>query len=234
MTVSKYLQIKQHLLRNIESGHWPEYSPVPSENMLAAEFNVSRMTARRALQELSDQGVIVRNQGAASYVASLKSQSSMLAIRNIADEILERGHQHKAQCLQLHTVPATPNVAANLGLSSGADVYRSLVLHWENQQILQLEERFVNPKVAPDYLQQDFEHQTTHDYLTQILPLTEAEHLVEAIVPDAELQKLLAIQEGTASLRVTRRTWSKKASVSYAILTHPGDRYRLGSHLTFG
>ena len=106
MTVSKYLRIKQHLLQNIESGEWPEYSPVPSENALANEFSVSRMTARRALQELAEQGVIVRNQGAASVVASIKSQSSMLAIRNIADEIVERGHQHTAQCLLLEEVKA--------------------------------------------------------------------------------------------------------------------------------
>ena len=192
------------------------------------------MTARRALQELAEQGVIVRNQGAASYVASLKSQSSMLAIRNIADEILERGHQHKAQVLQLEKIIADKVVAANLGVSPGTEVFHSVILHFENAQVLQLEERFVNPKVAPDYLAQDFERQTSHDYLSQKLPLTEAEHLVEAIVPDSELQDLLNIQEGTACLRVTRRTWSKKASVSYAILTHPGDRYRLGSHLTFG
>lgn len=233
MSVSKYLRIKQHLLHKIESGEWPEYRPVPSENALSAEFSVSRMTARRALQELAEQGVIVRNQGAASVVASLKSQSSMMAIRNIADEILARGHEHSARCLHLSACAADQVVAANLGLSVGVTVFHSVVIHTENGLALQKEERFVNPNVVPEYLAQDFNRLTTHDYLTRLLPLTEAEHLVEAVLADAVLARQLEMPECSACLRVTRRTWSKKASVSYAILTHPGERYRLGSHLTF-
>ena len=112
-------------------------------------------------------------------------------------------------------------------------VFHSVVLHAENDVVIQKEERFVNPQVVPDYLQQDFNRQTTHDYLTKLLPLTEAEHLVEAMLADAEMATQLQMLAKEACLRVTRRTWSKQASVSFTILTHPGNRYRLGSHLTF-
>lgn len=230
--MKKYLLIKQHILTNIETGVWPAYSPVPSENQLAQEFGVSRMTARRALQELAEQGVIVRNQGAISSVANMKSQSSMMAIRNIADEINERGHEHFCRCLELHEVSANDEVSSHLGLSIEAKVFRSLVVHYENGQAIQVEERFVNPIAASDYLSQDFNQQTTHHYLTNIAPLTEAEHWIEAVPANPKQAELLAISTGSPCLKVNRRTWSQKRSVSYAVLLHPGDRYRLGGHMT--
>lgn len=230
--MKKYLLIKQHILTNIEGGVWPAYSAVPSENQLAQEFGVSRMTSRRALQELAEQGVIVRNQGAVSSVANMKSQSSMMAIRNIADEIKERGHEHFSRCQELHAVTASDEVSSHLGLATDATVFCSLVVHFENGIPIQIEERFVNPLAAPDYLQQDFNVQTTHHYLTSIAPLTEAEHWIEAIPANEKQSELLAIKTGVPCLKVNRRTWSKKRSVSYAVLLHPGDRYRLGGHMT--
>ena len=52
MTTPKFTQIKQFIFKQIESGKWSEHQRVPSENELAEQFGVSRMTARRALQEL--------------------------------------------------------------------------------------------------------------------------------------------------------------------------------------
>lgn len=230
---SKYQVIKHFLLQKIESGEWPEHTPVPSENALAEQFNVSRMTARRALQDLAAQGVISRTQGASSAVASIKSQSSLIEIRNIADEIAERGHQYAARVLKLEQVTASKQVALQLGLEVGEVVFLSVICHLENEVPVQLEERYVNPGVVPDYLKQDFTQLTPHTYLSRIAPLTEAHHQIEAVLPEQAVASHLSIALSQPCLQVLRRTWSKKAVVSYAKLTHPGSRYRLGGHLTF-
>lgn len=233
MAQNKYQIIKQFLLQKIESGEWPEYEIVPSENALAEQFGVSRMTARRALQDLAEQGVITRNQGAASTVASIKSQSSLIEIRNIADEITDRGHAYKAKVLELEQATASSKVAQQLGVAVGDDVFHSTIVHFEDNLPVQLEQRFVNPQVIPDYLKQDFELVTPHTYLSRIAPLTEADHQIEAVLADGEVAALLDVDTSQPCLQVQRRTWSKKAVVSFAILTHPGHRYRLGGHLTF-
>lgn len=230
---SKYQQIKQFILQNIESGEWPEHAPVPSENALAQQFSVSRMTARRALQELSEQGVLTRTQGAATCVASIKSQSSLIEIRNIADEIHERGHQHQAKMLDVSSLNAEKSVAIQLGISEGEQVFRSVILHFENALPVQLEERYVSPKVVPEYLSQDFSVITPHTYLSKVAPLTEADHLIEATTASTLEADYLQIEPNQPVLKIQRRTWSSSAVVSFAILLHPGNRYRLGGHLTF-
>ena len=233
MAQNKYEVIKQFLLQKIESGEWPEYTPVPSENALAEQFGVSRMTSRRALQDLAEQGIITRNQGAANAVASIKSQSSLIEIRNIADEIAERGHTYSARQLALEEAEASQQVAHQLGVKQGDLVFHSVIVHLENEIPVQLEERFVNPEVVPEYLKQNFEAITPHTYLTQVAPLTEADHQIEAVLAASNIVEELNIEPGQPCLQVQRRTWSKKAVVSFAILTHPGHRYRLGGHLTF-
>jgi GntR family histidine utilization transcriptional repressor len=228
----KFATIKDYILSQVETAAWPEHSRIPSENELATQFAVSRMTARRALQELTEQGVLYRTQGVGSFVASPKSQSSLLEIRNIADEIQRRGHFHKAELVQLTSLPCPGVVATALGLSRNAPVFFSLIVHYENQQPLQLEARYVNPEQVPDYLAQDFVLQTPHEYLSAVAPLTDAEHIVEAVLPDELTRQHLKIPASEPCLRLTRRTFSRGGAVSFAYLTSAGSRYRLGGHLS--
>lgn len=229
----KFTIIKKHICDNIESGQWQQHTKVPSENELALQFNVSRMTARRAVQELTEQGLLIRSQGAGTFVATLKSQSSLLEIRNIADEISDLGHTHSAMQLQLKSVAVNEEIAILLDLKLTESVFYSEVLHFENNEPIQLEQRYVNTSLVPDYLQQNFAEITPHEYLSCEAPLTEATHEVEAILAPANNCKLLAISESTPCLQIKRRTWSSQGVVSFAILTSPGNKYRLGGHLVF-
>jgi GntR family histidine utilization transcriptional repressor len=233
MRTPKFSRIKQFICDQIESGNWPEHEKVPSENELAEQFSVSRMTARRALQELTEQNILVRSQGAGTFVAPFKSQSSLLEIKNIADEIKQRGHEHSARLLQLIKLPASKDIAIQLNVALGDTVYFSHILHLENKQPIQLEARYVNPALVPQYLIQDFTQQTPHEYLSKEAPLTEATHEVEAVLPTKQQAELLAIAPSQPCLQVKRRTWSTQGVVSFAILTSPGHKYRLGGHLVF-
>jgi GntR family histidine utilization transcriptional repressor len=229
--LAKYIIIKRHICQKIESSQWPQHHKVPSENQLTQQFDVSRMTARRALQELTEQGILVRSQGSGTFVATFKSQSSLLEIRNISDEINERGHKHHAKQLMLKSIKVTTEVAILLNLKNNEDAFLSHVLHFENDQPIQLEQRYVNPALIPEYLLQDFTTITPHEYLSAVAPLTEATHEIEAILASDDICQLLAIDHSAPCLQVKRRTWSSKGVVSLAILTAPGNKYRLGNHL---
>ncbi|MBD1584600.1 histidine utilization repressor [Pseudoalteromonas sp. S16_S37] len=229
----KFAQIKLHIINNIRAGIWLEDQRVPSENELADHFKVSRMTARRALSELTDAGILTRSQGLGTFVASFKSQSSLLEIKSIADEVRQRNNQYSCTILSLESMAALAPIAIALGVEIDSQVYRSVLLHNENEVPLQVEERFVNPALAPDYLQQNFDTLTPHDYLSKVAPLTEARHTVEAIMPNAEVCEWLGLFNEEPCLQVIRRTWSSMGIVSFARLISPGSKYRLGGHLTF-
>ncbi|TMP05660.1 histidine utilization repressor [Pseudoalteromonas sp. S3178] len=233
MTTPKFAQIKQFIVDKIKNGSWQEDQRVPSENELSSQFSVSRMTARRALSELTDAGILTRSQGLGTFVASFKSQSSLLEIKNIADEVKERNGRYSCSVHILESINAVAPIAIALGVEIDSVVYRSVLVHNENEKPLQVEERFVNPELAKGYLQQDFTLLTPHEYLSNVAPLTQARHTVEAIMPNNEMCQWLNLYNEEPCLQVIRRTWSSKGIVSFARLVSPGSKYRLGGHLTF-
>lgn len=229
--IAPYARIKRHVVARIESGEWGVASRVPSENQLAAEFGVSRMTARRALLELMQQGWLVRSQGLGTFVADRKPVLSMLEVRNIAEEIAERGHSYACRVLKLEEVAATEAIAMYLGVAPGSALFHSAIVHIDNRTPVQLEDRFVNPAVAPEYLAQDFTRETPNAYLSRVAPIESVEHVVEAVMATAQVGRWLQVTPPEACLQIQRRTWSAGRVASYARLVHPGSRYRLGGYL---
>jgi GntR family histidine utilization transcriptional repressor len=222
-----YLQVKRHILDNIGSGKWGTSTRVPSENDIVKSFGVSRMTANRALRELRDEGILVRIAGVGSFVADRHARAHPLEIRGIADEIRDRGYVHRAEIVSLERIRAVAELAEDFGIAPRSELYCSLIVHFENDRPIQLEDRYVLPKLAPDYLNMDFSRTTPHDYLIKVAPLQEAEHLLRAEMPDDRTRTLLAMKRDEPCLVVIRRTWTAGQIASVARLYYPGSRYEM-------
>jgi len=229
-----YADVKRMILGEIRTGAWPPGHRLPSENELVRQFGVSRMTVNRALRELSLEGAILRRQGAGSFVTSAKPAADLLEVRNIADEIAGRGHAHSAFVVLAAAEAATADAAARLGLEADAQVFHSILVHHENGVPVQLEDRFVHPAAAPDYLAHDFTRVTPNEVLSRAAPLSETEHWVEAVLPALWESKLLGVAASEPCLLMRRRTWSGPLVVSAARLLYPGGRYRLHGRAALG
>jgi GntR family histidine utilization transcriptional repressor len=194
-----------------------------------AQFGMSRMTVNRALRELVEQGRIVRVAGVGSFVAEQKPQSTLLQIANLASEIRARGHDYRCEMLVVERVAATLDVATALDVRTGESVFHSVCVHMEDGLPIQLEDRYVNPRVAPDYLQQDFKQQQPSEYLVRNVPFDEIEHVVDAVLPTAEQAARLQMDAAQPCLLLTRRTWTRGVPVTLVRCLHPATRYQLGS-----
>ena len=228
-SISRYIQVKDYVLAGITNGSWRAGERVPSENELVDLCSVSRMTARRALQELLFEGTLIRIKGKGSFVAEEKQQSSLLQIRSIATEIKEQGFEHDSKLICCDIQNADPIACKSLEISDTSQCGHSQLLHFQNEQPIQLEYRWVNLDIVPDYVSQDFDDKTPSEYLSSIAPVTEAEHHIEAIIGGLELRELLQVEQDEAILLLERKTWCNGKLVSYAKLYHPGSRYRLGT-----
>jgi GntR family histidine utilization transcriptional repressor len=224
-----YQQVKNYILDRIQSGKWPSETRIPSENQLVRTLGVSRMTANRALRELTSEGYLVRIQGVGTFVKEFKSLMTFMEVKSIAKEISEWGGSHSCEVHLLRKENAAEIVAASMGLAVGQPVFHSIIVHKDRGQPVQLSDRFVNPAVAPGYLAQDFTRMTPNAYLVKVAPIQETEHVVEAILPDRRAQKLLNIPASEPCLLLNRRTWSFGQVATKALLLYPGSRYRIGS-----
>jgi GntR family histidine utilization transcriptional repressor len=223
--VPAYEQVKAFIRQHISSGRWKPGDPVPSESALMAQFGISRMTVNRALRELAGEGLVTRVQGSGTTVAQLHRISSRLTIRDIHEEVAERGHEHTTRVLRVAAERATVAIARSLGLKTGARVFHTVMVHLENGVPIQYEDRFVNPAAAPDYLDTDFTTTSPTLHLLQHAPLTEASYSIEACLPTREEAKYLGIKQGEPCLAMLRRTVSGAHVASVGRLIYPGSRY---------
>lgn len=227
-----YQRVKQAIIGQIRAGVWKPHQRIPSESELVNEIGVSRMTINRALRELTSEGFLIRMQGVGTFVAEAKAYTPMLEVHNIADEIAQRGHRHDSKILVCEARQADADQALQLGIAIGDTLFYSQIVHYENNVPVQIEDRFVNPETAPDYLRQVLNKQTPYTYLMDIAPLTAGEHRVEAISASDEQRHLLQLEEHEPCLLIHRRTWSGSRVVTSARLIYPGSRYQLFGRFT--
>ncbi|MDB5982320.1 MAG: histidine utilization repressor [Pseudomonas sp.] len=227
-----YRRAKDFVQGKLRSGEWKPGDLIPSENRLVQELSMSRMTVNRALRELTEEGHLVRVSGVGTFVAESKPQSNLLRITAIADEIVARGHRYSCQVLHMGREAASMAVAAALALPTGTSVFHLLCVHCEEGVPVQLEDRYVNPELVPDFLQQDFgEHLQPAKYLLNVIRPDEMEHIVEASHPSSDESRHMQIDANEPCLVLMRRTWSGSKIVTWVRLIHPSSRYRLGSRL---
>src|ERR1700721_1085181 len=183
------------------------------------------LTTTPPLRELAADGVLVRVAGVGTFVAEQRVHAHPLEVRNIADEIRARGHEYRVKVLALDSLSASRELAERCGVKPGAQLDYSLLTHFEDAAPLQVEERYVNPQVAPGYLRNDFSRTTPHEFLIRVAPLQRAEHIVRALVPERRIRRLLRLEAGEACLLIMRRTFSHGRIASVADLYHPGSPY---------
>lgn len=222
-----YAAVKQSLKAGLAAGQWPAGALMPSEAELVARHGVSRMTVHRALRELQAEGLVERVQGVGTFAARLNRVAATLTLHDLHEEIESRGHRHQALVQLQRAEKATAGLAAQLGLATGATVFHTLIVHLENGVPLQLEDRFVNPACAPAYLQADFTRTTPTQVLFDTTALWRAQYSIEAEPATATEARLLAIAPGSACLVVTRRSFTRDATITLARLVHPGQHYSL-------
>lgn len=226
-----YLRIKQWLLSRLEAGEWREGDRIPSEPELARRFKVARMTVNRAVRELAAVHLLVRTPGSGTFVAPPRHEATLVEIRTIADEIRRGGGVHSTDVKGIAEVRADKSLAAELGVAEGERLFQTVLLHRADGIPAQLEERWVVPAVAPDYLAQDFVRITPSEYLMRVAPLARVDYRIEARLPDETTRAALALAPGAPCLLLHRCSYSRGRAASSANLWYPGNRYRLTGHV---
>lgn len=217
--------IKSSIRDQIARGILRSNDLVPSETQLMLQFSVSRMTAHQALRELAADGLVTRIRGSGTRVAQLYRLSSQLTLRDIKEDIESKGHTHSCKVIMLESTIAPAQICVRLGLPPNSTVHHSLIIHLQDQQPLQLEDRYVNPELAPHYAMQSFEQITPTSYLMQHVPVTNADFHIEACMPELFEAEHLGITQTDPCLVMYRTTRSAGQGASTAKLLYPASRY---------
>jgi GntR family histidine utilization transcriptional repressor len=222
-----YELVKDYVIGRIKSGEWPTDHKIPSENALGEILGVSRITINRAFRDLAIAGRLRKVPGVGTFVSADRPHIGLTTIESIADTIRAGGHTHSCVIRTLRSEPASPDVALSMEIHVGQPVYHSIVLHNRNRVPIQIEERYVLPAIAPQYLEQDYRKKTTFDYLREVAEVTDVEQVISAFIPPMGVSKDLKMSAGEPCLFVRRRTWCRDRVTTFSLLTHPASRFEM-------
>lgn len=224
-----YQQIKDVINHRIRQGQWRPGQKIPSENALVESLKVSRMTVHRALRELTREGVLSRVHGLGTFVSESPQHASLIQLKDIAQEISNRNQRHTSQILQQLRTTASSDIAGKMALAEGDEVFYLETVHYQDDIPIQLEQRYVNPKMAPDFMSIDFTRQTSTHYLMSLFRPDEMEHRVQAVLCDRNTADILNIDGSQPCLKLSRRTWKTDDVVTCVTMIYPGHLYELAA-----
>lgn len=228
----KYQKIKLKILNWIEENRFGETGNcLPSELELCNLFQGSRMTIRKALKELTDEGVLVRVKGKGTFIKHHDVISQSLQyLTGFSEDMMERGITPDSQILLCEQIAATNEIAEKLQLLPGDDVVMLRRLRLANKEPIAIETSYLNSSLFGDSFDSfDFKCGSLYHYLqkTYNINLKWAKQSIEAAeLYDWEAQ-LLGKPELKIALLTHRQTFDvENHPVEYAVCKYRSDKYK--------
>ena len=207
MSGPKYLSVREHLRRRVTA--LPEQTLLPPEPVLCAEYGVSRITLRRAVDGLVADGHLVREQGRGTYVTRPAirheyRESFVHRIAGFSSVMSEQGAQVGTKVLTQRVVPVPAAVAVELALDGPADVVELERLRSVDGEPNHVAHSFLPAAMYPRAAEEDFSHGSLYDFLRREYDadLAHARIVVDVGTADHEEADLLRVVAGSPLLVV--------------------------------
>lgn len=134
-----YLQLQKLLRDAIADGVVAPDDAIPTERALADEFAVSRITVRKAVDALVEEGLLTRRRGAGTFVGRKRVEKSFSRLSSFSEDMVLRGRKPHSVWIARSAGAVTPEEALALSLSPGSLVYRFGRVRYADGQSMALE-----------------------------------------------------------------------------------------------
>ena len=225
-----YRQLQQGLRRVIDSGVLQIDDAIPGERELSIGLGVSRVTVRKALRGLVDEGLLSQRQGSGTFVAP-RVEQALSKLTSFTEDIRARGMHPDMIWLDRSVGIATPEEAMALNLSPGAEVSRLHRVRSADGKPMALEQATLPRRFLPD---PSAVEQSLYAILSQrqCRPVRALQRLRAELIAE-EHARLLDIAPGSAALYIERRSFlSDGTPVELTRSHYRGDAYDFVAELT--
>ena len=230
-----YLQLKRWIEDAIKGGAINPGDALPSERDLALKVDVSRVTVRKAVLQLVQEGVLVQRHGSGTFVApeTQRVEQSLSQLTSFTEDMARRGMAVRAEWLDRGLYVPSPEETIILGLSSGEKVARISRLRLTGDMPLAIERASLsgavlsNPGSIKDSLYK-------HLDLTGNRPVRAIQRIRAANLSDDDA-RLLQVPSGSAGLHIERTSYLASGRViEFTRSIYRGDTYDFVAELRLG
>lgn len=219
--------VQTEVLRRIHAREWAPGALIPNEADLALEFGCARTTVNRALRAVADTGLLDRRRKAGTRVAVQPAAKATLTIPVIRNEIEDRGQSYGYIKTKRGQAVPPPAVAGAMKLPADRPLLHVCALHLANDAPYAFEDRWIDPKVVPEALNESFDAVSANEWLLKHTPYTHGEIIFAAATATPQEAALLECPEQSALFTIDRVTWDGAAAVTKVRVVYaPGHQMR--------
>jgi GntR family transcriptional regulator len=230
-----YIQIKDLLHSQIQSGQFAVGDRLPSERELSEIYNVSRMTARQALQLLQQDGLTQRQVGKGTYVARPQIDQELRELTSFTQDMTGRGLSPQNRVLKAELQPADPEVAGHLQTHSGEPTVVLQRIRLADGKAIALETAHLLHRTCPGILaNHDFARASLYQVLQEHygLHLVWATQVIAARMPDRFEREALDLPKRVPVLSLLRVTFdAADRPIEFVRSCYHSERYQLRTTL---
>lgn len=224
-----YYQIREHIREKINSGEYPPNSMIPSEAELCEIYDVSRVTVRRAILDLVQEGLLNRGKGKGTFVAENYGLTTVNGVQSFTQELLGLNMRPSAKLLSCKVHLAEPSLRQKLELAEGEQVITISRLRLTNNEPCMVEVMNFPYKLVPGLEEKDLNQSIYHllrdHYQCEVVF---AQDIMEPIIIGEYESELLELSMPSAGLRTNRigRDANRKP-IEYSTHIIPGKKCTL-------
>ena len=232
--IPRYIQIRESLRNEIQCKQLLPGQKLPSEDELATQFGVSRMTVRQGISDLLDEGVLYRKHGVGTFIAQPQVSRDHTRLTNFF-ETSEANHvKATMRVLIADILPARLKIAKALMIGEGELAIRLKTLRMADGIPVTVHDAYVPYKLFPQLLQEDLESHHLWEYMDHYgYTVKRAVQRLEAHEADEDVAKLLDIEVGSPVLYKERTVFAEDGTpIEFTCCYNRGDRYSLSVTLS--
>ncbi len=144
-----YLSIVEKVKSRINSAEFQLYQPIPSENKLAEEYGVARMTIRRAIDSLVKEGYLERRHGSGCYIINKEVLHENKGLNSLTEQAIKSNKTLTSKVITFSVIPCPTSVAQRLKIKPGESIYYTVRVRYVDDRPVHYEESFLPVSLYP-------------------------------------------------------------------------------------
>ena len=224
-----YASVYNILKREIMDGDIPVGSLLPPEPELEKRFSVSRTTVRRAVELLSQEGLVKAQQGRGTEVLDNRTRQNLNMVTSMSETLTKKGYTVRAKSIYVDIVPASAHIASDLDLNEGDLVARVQRIQLADGQPIALMKNYIPSYMVPGIEKQAEHISSLYKFLEERynIDIESAKDRISARSADFSEAQMLEVPVGKALLYMRRVCFSGGRPVCADRISIVGDKYEL-------
>ncbi len=228
-SVPLYKQLKNQLLQEITSGALGSGSRVASERELAERYHISRMTARKAIEELARERYLIRTVGKGTYVTSAQRTSEFLQVVSFTEDMRRQGYSVASRVLRFELREPTPELIERLRLKGSDKVVILERIRYANRVPTAIQSSCLVHALCPGLMNHDFSGDSLYRVLSEELGLrlSFSSNTLESRISNKEEMRRLRLAHPIGLFVLEQTTYLEQGDpIEYVLSIFRGDRYK--------